>query len=345
MADAADDKVYAYKMSNQSRDRGREFDLDADNGDSTGIWSYAADRFAANTFYVADSLDDKLYVYTVNPADRNGPVLLSAVVNTAGTEIALTFDEGLDTTQWTAAYGHQFTLTAGGQAVTFDTVRFSGLSNETATLENLSPAISAGQTVVIAYTDPTSGNDSEAPFQDALGNDAASFTTGMDGVSAVRHGSSFDTGVATRAPRNLVAQFVGGGVELKWREPTVDAASVEGYEILRRRANQGEQSFTTLVSDTGSTDTTYIDATAIELGVRYNYRVKAIRSGQKSAGSNSARVQLPPPPPRWSATWYSRRRPRRTSPSSTPCGSRWELTARATQSPASRSIWPRGRLI
>ena len=222
-------------------------------------------------------------------------MLLSAVVATAGTEIALTFDEGLDTSPWTAAYLSQLEVTADGQAVTFDTVDFSGSLNETATLRNLSSVISAGQTVVVAYTDPTPGNDPGAPFQDVLGNDAASFTTGMDGVSAVRHGSSvdttpIDTGRTTRAPQRLVAQVVAGGVELKWSAPSDDGASVEGYEILRRR--RGEQKLTTLVSNTGDTDTTYLDATAIEAGVRYNYRVKAIRSGQRSGRSNAASVLL-----------------------------------------------------
>ena len=125
VADSSDDKVYAYKMSNQSRDRARDFDLDADNDYPEGIWSYAPDRFAAKTFYVADQTDDKLYVYTVVPADIDGPVLLSAVVATAGTEIALTFDEGLDTSPWTAAYLSQLEVTADGQAVTFDGLSIS----------------------------------------------------------------------------------------------------------------------------------------------------------------------------------------------------------------------------
>ena len=297
VADPADDKVYAYKMSNRSRDRAREFDLDAENGDPRGIWADAANRFDAKTFYVADHIENKLYVYTVTPADIDGPVLLSAVVNTAGAEIALTFDEGLDTTTWTSAYRHQVAVTVDGQAVTFADVDFSGSLNETATLSGLSLVISAGQTVVVAFTDPTSGNDPQTPFQDVLGNDAASFTTGVDGVSAVRHGSSvdttpIDTGLSTRLPRKLLARVVGGGVELKWSAPTQDAASVEGYEILRRRSNRGEQTFTTLVSDTGDADTAYLDATAIEAGVRYTYRVEAIRSGQRSGRSNAASVLL-----------------------------------------------------
>ena len=94
-------------------------------------------------------------------------------------------------------------------------------------------------------------------------------------------------------PRNLSAQVVPGGVALRWLPPADDAASVDGYEILRRRPNQNEPTLLELVSDTGTTDTTYSDTTATEPGVRYTYRVKAIRSGARSDWSNHAMVLLP----------------------------------------------------
>ncbi|WP_423922378.1 choice-of-anchor R domain-containing protein [Candidatus Poriferisodalis sp.] len=91
-------------------------------------------------------------------------------------------------------------------------------------------------------------------------------------------------------PSNLLARLVQGGVELTWDRPTENDESVDGYEILRRRPNRGEQTLTTLVSDTGTTDTTYFDATATEPGVRYNYQVQAIRDGVTSRSSNAATV-------------------------------------------------------
>ena len=102
------------------------------------------------------------------------------------------------------------------------------------------------------------------------------------------------------APRNLSARIVDGGVALRWSAPAEDAGSVTGYEILRRRPKQGERTLMTLVSDTGTTDTTYTDATATANGERYNYRVKAIRGGQRSLWSKPAVVVLPttnPTPP------------------------------------------------
>ena len=61
------------------------------------------------------------------------------------------------------------------------------------------------------------------------------------------------------APSNLTAAIADGGVILNWSSPVQDAASVTGYEILRRRPKEGEGALLVLVADTGSTATTYVD--------------------------------------------------------------------------------------
>ena len=97
-----------------------------------------------------------------------------------------------------------------------------------------------------------------------------------------------------RAPSRLSARIVEAGVLLRWSPPAEDVDSVEGYEILRRRPNRGESTFTTLVADTESKETTYTDTTATEAGVRYTYRVMAIRNEVRSPRSQWATVLLPP---------------------------------------------------
>ena len=87
-------------------------------------------------------------------------------------------------------------------------------------------------------------------------------------------------------PENLTASVVANGVTLNWDAP---AGQVDGYEILRRRPHQGEETLQTLVADTGSSATTYTDTTATE-STRYTYRVKAIRNGERSKQSKFARV-------------------------------------------------------
>ena len=98
---------------------------------------------------------------------------------------------------------------------------------------------------------------------------------------------------ADLAPSGLEVSLVENRVTLTWDAPASDAASVTGYEILRRRPNDGEAALTTLVADTGNAETGYTDDTANEPGVRYTYRVKALRDGEQSRVSNYARIDLP----------------------------------------------------
>ena len=103
-----------------------------------------------------------------------------------------------------------------------------------------------------------------------------------------------ETGPADLAPASLAAALAGGQVVLTWNAPAEDAGSVTGYEILR---GAGTDEPATLTADTGSTATTYTDATAITASASYAYSVKAIRDGERSGASNVARVQLKPARP------------------------------------------------
>ena len=98
---------------------------------------------------------------------------------------------------------------------------------------------------------------------------------------------------ADLVPTGLTVSLVDNRVTLSWSAPAEDAESVDGYEILRRRPMEGESALATLVADTGSTATTHTDATANEPGVRYVYRVKALRGDDASLWSNYVRIELP----------------------------------------------------
>ena len=98
---------------------------------------------------------------------------------------------------------------------------------------------------------------------------------------------------ADLAPSGLEVNLVENRVTLTWDAPASDAASVTGYEILRRRPNDGEAALTTLVADTGNAETGYTDDSANEPGVSYTYRVKALRDGEQSKVSNYDRIDLP----------------------------------------------------
>ena len=91
------------------------------------------------------------------------------------------------------------------------------------------------------------------------------------------------------APTDLSASVSAEGVILSWTAP---AGQVDGYEILRRRPRLGETELTTLVDNTGSSDASYTDTSATELGVRYAYRVKTIRGDDRSDASDFVRIDF-----------------------------------------------------
>ena len=67
VADYGDDKLYAYRMSDKTRDAGKEFDTlsAAGNGAPYGIWS------DSTTMWVGDYEDDKLYAYRMSDKARD----------------------------------------------------------------------------------------------------------------------------------------------------------------------------------------------------------------------------------------------------------------------------------
>lgn len=103
------------------------------------------------------------------PTDTTPPKFVSAAVN--GTALVLTYDEDLAAPLPTAA---AFTVKVNGTALAANAFTVGTITGKTLTL-NLNTAVTNGQTVLVTYTDPTTGNDANA-IQDAAGNDAVTIT-------------------------------------------------------------------------------------------------------------------------------------------------------------------------
>ena len=145
---------------------------------------YRVSAINANGAGTASNVDSATTGQTTVP-----PTLTSAdVEETNGLSINLVFSEDLQLSNPPAVSA--FTVTVDGSAATVSSVLVPGsvLPQNELWLQ-LSTAIRQRQAVVVTYTDATSGDDTAA-IQDTAGNDAATFTTGMDGVPAVTNNST-----------------------------------------------------------------------------------------------------------------------------------------------------------
>ena len=121
----------------------------------------------------------------VSTPDTTTPSFTSATTSSDGSKVILNYDETLSTNSAAAA---SFVVTVGGS-----TEGISGVSTSGSTVEiALDTAIAHGQSVSVAYADPTSSDDSNAT-QDAAGNDAIS----LSGVAVTNNVSAPDTTAPT----------------------------------------------------------------------------------------------------------------------------------------------------
>ena len=97
---------------------------------------------------------------------------------------------------------------------------------------------------------------------------------------------------APQPPTSLTATAVSPSqINLSWSAPSSNGGSpITGYKI--ERSLDGGSTWSTLVTNTGSSSTTYSD-TGLQSGTTYKYRVSAINSIGTSAPSNIAQTTTP----------------------------------------------------
>ena len=142
----------------------------------------------------------------------------------------------------------------------------------------LDSAVVAEDAVTVSYAAPA---DESAPrIRDEAGNHAASFNN-----QAVTNNSPREK---PPPPGNLTGiANEDGSVTLTWDDP--DDKTITGYQILRRRPTEGEDTLLVYVEDTGSWATAYTDAN-VSVDIGHVYRVKAISTAGLSQWSNFVNV-------------------------------------------------------
>ena len=272
-----------------------------DAGTYPELWTTAADGedVPADGWSLADALvyysgsawvenpnGRSLLIEIIGPAlETDGPALVSATVGAAGNAVTLAFDEDLalpsdsaEALTFLASLASAFAVTADSAGVAVSGVTASGTDGLTL---GLSGVIAQGQAVTLTYTDPTAGDDAIA-LQDGLGNDAATFTTGMNSVPDVINNSTISV---PGAPTSLVATASGSArIDLSWTAPANDGGSaITGYRI--EWSADGSAAWTELVANTANPITTHAD-TGLAASTSRHYRVSAINIHGAGAPSN-----------------------------------------------------------
>ncbi|MBK3734600.1 DUF4347 domain-containing protein, partial [Azospirillum brasilense] len=140
------------------------FDVMSSGTDTTGAFPISIYSMSTGIDLTNSAISSSVMVTVANP-----PVVQSATVN--GTTLVLTYDKDLDAANPPAAGA--FEVKVGGTTVSVSNVAVDGV-NKTVTL-TLAQGVTDADTVTVAYTDPTTGNDASA-VQATNGDDAASFT-------------------------------------------------------------------------------------------------------------------------------------------------------------------------
>ena len=162
----------------------------------------------------AATLTDQTVTNASTVPDERAPEFVSASTSTDGLTITLTFDEILDSQRGprTANFG----LTVQGERRDISTVNVNGKTVEL----GLGAAITTGQVITVAYTDPTAGVDDANAIQDRAGNDAASLSETVTNASTVA-----DTTAPTFV--RAVLSSDGGTIVLTYDE-VLDAVNTPG---------------------------------------------------------------------------------------------------------------------
>ena len=202
---------------------------------------------------------------------------LSKVVS-GGDVLSLTFDGPLQTSNPPAKSA--FSLTADGYAIAVGGVSVASTATVgRVTLSGLSPAVRQGETVALTYTDPTTGNDTNA-LQSPTGADVRTFTVTLTNDSTVTIGPP-------RPPTGLTATALGATiVDLAWTAPADDGGSaITGYKV--EGSLTGTSGWSDLAADTGNANAWYRHS-GLSSGDTRHYRVSAINAQGTSPASATA---------------------------------------------------------
>ena len=151
--------------------------------------------------------------------------------------------------------------------------------------------IRTGQTLTLAYTDLTTGDDATGVVQDDDGNDAAAFTLGPDETVTIVNGSTLPV-ISPDAPRDVRAESGGEDrIVVTWDAPLdTGGAEITGYKVFARAEINNDDTLLTEGHTTKNSEGRfeYVHE-GLSVGDERWYRVRATNSVGDGAVSRLAR--------------------------------------------------------
>ena len=217
----------------------------------------------ANAIQDAVGLDAMSFSATSVTNNVVAPVFQSATTSTDGTKVILTYNEALSST---TAAASAFAVVVNSSAATVSSV---ARGSNTSTIElTLSAAITTGQTVTVAYTDPSGSDDTNA-VQNVAGIDAASFTATSVTVNLVSLGLTaaehyYDEGTSPSGDDETRNMNSDSGANETWSDIPVVTASGKRLFVIIASYRDTSSSSTTWSEQFNNSDLNY------ELELKYN---------------------------------------------------------------------------
>ena len=207
---------------------------------------------------------------------------------TIGDQIALDFSENLDMSAGARPPASAFSVSVDGASIVVGSVVILSEAPDRIWFLSLDRLIYQGQTVTVNYTDPTSGDDAVA-IQDSDGDDAVSFTTGEDGVPAVRNISEVAR-PGPDAPTNFRATAGELQVALTWDAPASDSG-VTRHEYRYKTDGEYLDDWKQIAdSAPGEASEAGFTVTGLTGGTAYTFELRAVSADGNSTAAEDGPV-------------------------------------------------------
>ncbi len=303
VSDAADSKLYAYVLSDFSRDSGKDIDLHSDNAAARDIWS------DGTTIWVLDKDDEKLYAYAL--ADSSRAADLDITLDSAGENYNSIWSDGttmyvVENTGGSATRDpqiHKLAMPAAGNSAATGAPTISGTAQVGETLTAATSGImdsngltTPGYTYQWVRVDGSTESDISGATDDTYTLVAAdlgktikvtvSFTDDANNSETLTSTATTTVAAAVPgAPLNLRARAGDEAVMFTWGAPPNNGAAITGYRI------RFKVSAATAWEDWVTVPTLSATVTGLINDTSYDFEVQA----QNSAGwSASAAVGATP---------------------------------------------------